>query len=226
MMFNSVMVTIVLVAAAFGDAGSADEIRSGRQVETKLILTSSGKAVTAMLKITALTIETPGAATKDGELILVHDPVSQVYWWTFEMANGVPDLLDAQKRFLTEYQFAIDQNRIVGFFADGRSLWIRSSNEKAESESNAIRNAVDALRGSLPAIRSGAMSWFREVNLSQVLGVAFFSPRHFGDPSRGLQLVSVAWSRGGWDVEVKNDRGQKRVIKLNEDLEVKSVEER
>jgi hypothetical protein len=225
MIVTSLLIAAVVTVSTPVPAG-AQEIRSGNRIETTVTLVSPARATTATATIAAISIDTPGAARIDGAIICVHDTASGLYWWTFERANGVPDVAAVQNRLPSEWRFANDESRIVGFTGVGRSVWIRTSSDRLAAGRNPVDQAIESLRPLVSEIRAGGTSSFRELNLSQALGVAFFLPSDSGGPYVGIRIVDVTWSGGGWNVGVRNDRGQQRVVKLGPDFGILGVEER
>ena len=81
---------------------------------------------------------------------------------------------------------------------------------------------VSKLRKSLPEelprmLSSGTVQ-FQQVSLAEAFGPKFFYPKDFGDPPVRLKVGVIDRSASGWRIEIKNERGDSRIVMLSRDF--------
>jgi hypothetical protein len=94
--------------------------------------------------------------------------------------------------------------------------------DKFPSTAAALDHVRIEVSNAIPQIHSGAKQWFHQFNLSEVLGIKYFSarnPKELGGPAgRGLKLKSVVKDKDGWQIEVVNENSDTRVVTIDESL--------
>jgi hypothetical protein len=218
---SGTLLLAVLLTAAFR-VGFAQDVTFGNNSEGNVVIQSEKDRVRAKLFIRQVKLPKPGAYSGYGFVALLYEPASHLFWWTFQHTAD-PASVDSEKlRFLQNYSFAMDKSRIVAFTGLGRSVWVQASSAEASSITAAFETIDHDLKDESDQISSGAKVWAQQFNLSEVLGMAYFSSKtvkDIGGPAgRGLQVKSVARRKNGWRVEVANDYGDVRLVVFDDSL--------
>lgn len=191
----------------------------GETIEGTIPIVAGSQQIACEFVLSQLSF--PGAPPMDanGVLIAVYEPASQQFWWTYQGYSRPTDLASAKKDFIVDVRLVLDGNRIVGFAASGRGIFVRVFSIKFPSMAAALSYLRDELTIEMPKIHSG-QRLFQVFNLSEVLGVAFFKNKGgIGGPAgRGIQLRSVTKSKDGWELEVVNELDEPRVVVFDDAL--------
>src|SRR6266481_499291 len=215
-------VLLLLALAIPQSANREGEVAFGNKVGGTVQISSQSESISAELVLKQVELPMLGVFSGHGAVFVVREPMSGLFWLTSQHTSGPSDLNSEKARFLEDHRLGTDGQKIVGFAAEGRSLWVRASSGKSKSMEAIFDEIGHELKSEAPQIKSGAKSWAKQFNLSQVLGLEYFSPKsakELGGPAgHGLKLKSVVKDKDGWELEVANDRGDVRLVMMDDSL--------
>ena len=214
----AVKVMFLLILGASLLTNPHDEVSLGGELEGKVTLLVGTEHIPAQLLFKQVKLTGLDGFQGDGVVIAVYEPASHLFWWTFEKSNGPGDLASVKVRFLNGYRLTLYGDRIAGFTALDRSVWVRALSYRFPSMNAALDYVRLELKSTIQQIHFGERHWFQPFDLSQVLGFDYFGPKDFGGLSRGLRLKSLAKDKDGWMIEVINDRDESRLVTIDKSL--------
>lgn len=200
----------------------AAEVRvDAESVQRRTIAATSvpQKAAPAALEAESLLVEVPLPSGKryPGELTLVREPRSGLFWWHFRGADAstpADRLGDVAARFA----FYVSDDELVGIetAAPPPSLWCLRSTARTASLDDGRRIVLRTLARNAAALEKGTARWQRSVSLWKALPHDFYYQPLHAAPRLELAVRSIARADGGWEVGLEGREGQRARVVLDD----------
>lgn len=213
-------ILLILTALLLFPAVVAAQVTVGSSVRRELRVRSETGSVEADLSVIQVRTALPRGQSVNGSLIVFFDPASQLFWWMHESSTEPSDPATVRKEFLDSHTFSVHSDQIVCFIAEGRTLWVRTSEMRAANLDEGITKALSSLPEELSRFVSGDMTWFQQVPLAEAVGQTFFHPKNIGDPAVRLKITTVDRLPSGWRIEIENDKGECKTVTMTRDFKV------
>jgi hypothetical protein len=208
------VLSVLLLAAWFTQA----QATMSHNARGEIAVQSDAPGSKALLSVTQVQTMLSDGRSIDGSIIALFDATNRLFWWMHLTSVGPADPDSVRKEFLNSYTFSVYPEQIVCFVAQGRTLWVRTSHLHVSSLDEGLAKVQSTLSEELEKFVSGETMWFHEIPLAQSMGQTFFRPKNFGDPAVRLRIGTVERSASGWRVEVRNDKGESKMVTLNKDF--------
>jgi hypothetical protein len=222
---HSSFVRLLLMCAVLTtNAAPVGEVRFGSDATLSVpIATSEGKSHTATLTVRAAELILTDGKKVSGSAILLQDPESRLYWWSYEESLGPVSVERVIADFSKRYRFVVDTSRVGCMVVLGDTLWVRTSAKKSVGiEADFERTKAD-LQSAWPRIASGAETWFQELSLVGILPKSLFAPENFGEPLQDIWISEVSAVAKGWKLKIANAKGDAAEIMVNRALTAASA---
>lgn len=209
---------LILAAFSLFPAFAESQVTVGRNVQQEIRASSEAGTSTASLSVTQVKTVLSDGKIVDGSIIGFFDPSSRLFWWIHQSSLGASDPESVLKEFLDSDAFSVQPDQIAWFRADGRVLWVLTSEMRVSSMEEGVSRVIRLLPEALPKLMSGDTLKFQRIPLAEAVGQTFLEPKDFGDPAIRLKVGAIERSDVGWRIEIRNDRGESKTVLLSKDL--------
>lgn len=210
---------LILAAFSLFPSFAEAQVTVGRNVQREIRVSSEAGTSTASLSVTQVKTVLSSGKVVDGSVIGLFELSSRLFWWMHQSSAGASDPDTVLKEFLDSDVFSVYPDEIAWFRADGRILWVLTSEMRVSSMDDGVSRVIRLLPEALPKLMSGETLKFHRIPLAVAVGQTFLEPKDFGDPPVRLKVGVVERSDLGWRVEIRNDRGESETVLLSKDLE-------
>lgn len=170
-----------------------------------------GQAVDVEKRSARIAMKLPNGKEIPADVLMVREPQSGLYWWTFQRAADNAPATPTTEPAL-DYVLYFTGDKTVGFTFASPFLGIREVQGRLPDLATVERTAVGEIAKNASAIQDGSMQWVREINMVSHVGRDFLHLAGSAAPV-DTKVTAVSRSGGQWEVTLQGpNRDTVRVI--------------
>jgi hypothetical protein len=212
---------LTFLAMAGGASCASEVLTVEGAIQSKTVqVTRDGQPAQVNLQVQRMTLQLPSGKTGQGDLLMLYDPQTQLFWWHYSEAAESGQTPAKVSDPLANYTVYITGAKIVVFTFSKPSVWVRESTERYPSLAEGQAGAQAALRRMSDKIEGGAVEWFREINVLEAVGRDFLSRRGSPSPFPRPKLREVSRTNNQWHLILDGPNKDSAEVVLSDDYQV------
>lgn len=156
----------------------------------------------------------PDQAKGNGEIVVLFDPASRLYWWKFEGLLGARTSWDMIERYKTATAAAIVEDRIVAFSPSGLGLemMVIERTDKALTLDDAQSKVLQIIKKTYKQL-DGDGQITKRISLSQLPGELFWAP--FSAVHTPFRVLNAEQLGENWKIVLESRWRQELILDKN-----------
>lgn len=212
----------LLIAACSLLCDSRPQCIEGRIQSSSMQVMKNGQPVQLDLQDIHVTKLASESKSGKAEVILLHEPRSGLFWWTYQMLDPTQSS-EGIAAFQSTFIICITEAKIVVFNFSKPFVWVRESTEHYSTIEEGRNGVLATLKKTSKEIESGSVEWFRGTNVAKAVGNDFLNLKGSASPFPGPKLREVIRKNGQWHLTLDGPNKDSAEVVLGEDYQLISA---